>query len=151
MRTFQDAAGRTWTIAVNVDAIKRVKSLLNEDMLDVEGFFPRLLIDPILLCDVLFAILKPQADAANVSDVDFARAMAGDAIAHARTALVAEYVDFFPNPNQREILHEAMKKHNELQATLTELIKKKIKKAQLPPEIQASFGEISIASQEPSA
>lgn len=143
MRTFQDAAGRTWTIAVNVDAVKRVRALLGEDMLDIEKFFPRLLADPILLCDVLFAIVKPQAEAQNVSDIDFARAMAGDTIAHARKALVEDYVDFFPDASQRELLHEALERYQELAGQMKELAKAKLKRASLPPEIEKAFGEPS--------
>jgi len=29
MRTFTDSAGRTWTVALTIDAAKRVKSLLD--------------------------------------------------------------------------------------------------------------------------
>jgi len=145
MRTFQDSAGRTWTIAVNVDAVKRVKALLGEDMLDIEHFFPRLLADPILLCDTLFAILKPQAEAQNVTDIDFARAMAGDAIAHARKTLVEDYVDFFPDASQRELLREALARYGELTLQMKELAKARLKRASLPPEIEKAFGEPSTA------
>ena len=56
MRTFVDNAGRTWTVAVNVDAIKRVRTLCNVNLLEiVEGdLLGRLANDPILLCDVLY-------------------------------------------------------------------------------------------------
>ena len=38
MKTFNDNTGRTWTVAVNVDCIKRVKSLLDVNLLDaIEG------------------------------------------------------------------------------------------------------------------
>lgn len=55
MKTFNDNAGRTWTIAVNVDAVKRVRDLLGEDLLDVKQILERLTIDPILLCDVVYS------------------------------------------------------------------------------------------------
>ena len=65
MRTFTDNTGRAWTIAINVDAIKRVKSVAKVDLLEaVEGkLLERLVGDPILLCDVVYALCKPQADA----------------------------------------------------------------------------------------
>ena len=34
MRTFNDNAGRTWTVAINVGAIKRVKGLLDVNLHD---------------------------------------------------------------------------------------------------------------------
>mgnify|MGYP005827549127 CR=1 FL=1 len=35
MKTFTDNAGRTWTIQVNVDAIRRVRDLLKVNLLEV--------------------------------------------------------------------------------------------------------------------
>ena len=57
MKTFQDNAGRTWTVAVNVDGIRRVRSLLGVNLLDVLDDGCKLLAqlhdDPVLLVDVL--------------------------------------------------------------------------------------------------
>ena len=36
MKTFNDNAGRTWTVAINVDCIKRVKALL--DVMEIKAF-----------------------------------------------------------------------------------------------------------------
>jgi len=103
MKTFTDNAGRTWTIAINVDAIKRVRGLLDIDLLEiVEGkLIEKLIRDPVLLCDVVYAVCKPEADTRNVSDEDFGRAMAGDAIEHATKALLEELVGFSPSPRDR--------------------------------------------------
>jgi len=103
MKTFSDTAGRSWTITVNVDAIKRVRSLCNVDLLELaEGkLIEQLIRDPVLLCDVVYAVCKPQLDERSVSDEDFGRAMAGDAIEHATTALLEELVNFSPNPRDR--------------------------------------------------
>ena len=35
MQTFRDNAGRTWTVAIDIAAIKRVRSLLDIDLLEV--------------------------------------------------------------------------------------------------------------------
>jgi len=103
MRTFADNAGRTWTVAINVGAIKRVRGLLDVDLLGVvEGkLIERLICDPVLLCDVIYAVCQPAADAAGVSDIDFGKAMAGDAIEHATKALLEEIVSFSPSPRDR--------------------------------------------------
>lgn len=139
MRTFQDSAGRTWTIAVTVDAVKRVRDLLKEDLLDIERTLPRLLVDPILLCDVAYCVCKPQADTEKVSDVNFARAMAGDVIARAKTALVEELVGFFPEPSQRETLRLAIEKYGELAERAKELIKTRLNSPALAQEIEAAL------------
>lgn len=106
MQTFKDNAGRTWTIAVNVGSIKRVKALTGLNLLDVyEGkVIDQLARNPITLVDTLYAICKPDADAQRVSDVQFGEAMAGDAIEHATKALLDELISFSPNPRERAAL-----------------------------------------------
>jgi len=142
MRTFQDNAGRTWTVAVSVDAVKRVRDLLKEDLLDIERTLPRLLLDPILLCDVVYCVCKPQADAEKITDVDFARAMAGESIARAKAALVEELVDFFPEPSQRQTLRLAIEKYGQLNQRAAALVKAKLDRTDLPQEIEAALSAI---------
>lgn len=103
MRTFKDNAGRTWTVSVDVDAIRRVRSALGINLASTElaQVLERLLSDPVLLCDVLFVVCKPEADKLGVSDVDFGRAMAGDAIEAGTLALLEELANFTPNPRDR--------------------------------------------------
>ena len=117
MKTFNDNAGRTWTVTINVDAIKRVKSLLSVNLLEaVEGkLLERLVSDPVLLCDVIYAVCKPEADAKGVSDEDFGRSMAGDAIDLATTALLEELCDFFPQ-QRRRLLRKALEKLRKLES-----------------------------------
>lgn len=121
MKTFVDNAGRTWTVQVNVEAIKRVRELLSVNLLEVidgdaegkQGGQGKLLVrlenDPILLCDVVYVVCKPEADAKGVTDGDFGRAMAGDAIDAAVTALLEELVGFFP-PGRRKLLAKVIAK-----------------------------------------
>lgn len=103
MRTFTDVTGRPWTVTVTVDTIRRVRSLTSIDLLDVINgtLIERLTNDPVLLCDVLYAVVKPEADAHSLSDIDFGRCLAGDVIEHATRALLEGLVDFFPNPRRR--------------------------------------------------
>ena len=112
MKTFTDNAGRTWTVAINVTTLKQMKSLVGVDLLDVVNdngtLLERLAGDPVLLCDVIFALCKEEADAKNVTDADFGRAMAGDAIEAATTALLEELVDFFRG-EKRATLRRALK------------------------------------------
>ncbi len=115
MKSFTDNAGRLWTLAVNVAAIKRVRAICDVDLnsiveMDADNkpsakLLERLSTDPVLLVDVLYAVCKPEADAKNIGDEDFGRAMAGDAIDHATAALLDEIIDFFP-----EAKREAFKK-----------------------------------------
>ena len=99
MRSFTDNAGRTWTIALSIGAVKRLKGLLGVDLLALaEGDPPlltRLGTDVILLCDIIFALVKPQADQACVTDEQFGAALGGDAILSAQKAFYEELADFF--------------------------------------------------------
>jgi hypothetical protein len=112
MRTFIDNAGRTWTIAINVAAIKRVRGLLGVDLFKLvdDGFQPlsRLVSDPVQLADVLYCLCKGEADAKGISDEDFGRALAGDAITLAADAFVEELVDFFPDARARASLKKVI-------------------------------------------
>jgi hypothetical protein len=110
MKTFTDNAGRTWTLAINVDVLKRVRGLVDVNLLDIiDGkLIERLYRDPVLLCDVVYAVCKPEADAKSVSDEDFGRAMAGDAIEQATKALLEELVGFSPSPRDRANLQRVL-------------------------------------------
>jgi len=140
MHTFVDAAGRTWTVAIHVDALKRVRALAQVDLLEaVEGkLLERLTTDPVLLCDVLYALCKPEADAQKVTDEDFGRAMAGDAIDGATTALLEELVDFFPK-GRRALLAKALAKMREVETLAQSLAAKRLDDPALLKKVRAAL------------
>ncbi len=112
MRRFTDNQGREWPITVNVAAVKRVRTLAGVDLLgllDPQQQVAEKLADPVTLCDVLFAVVAPEADARGVTSAAFGEAMAGDAIDSATHALMEEVVDFFPNAQRRELGHKVLK------------------------------------------
>ncbi len=145
MKTFTDNAGRTWTVTINVDAIKRVRTLVQVNLLDVLDDGCKLLAelhdDPVLLVDVLYCVCKPEADTQNVSDEEFGRAMSGDAILQASTALLEELSDFFPNARQRAAMKELLKKTETVVDRLLDHAETTI--AELDPE---SVAQTAIAS-----
>lgn len=116
MHSFTDRTNRSWSLDINVAGIKRVRKLLNVDLLQVLDKGSELLrqlgTDLALLVDVLYALLKPDADAAGVSDEDFGRSFSGDSILHARTAFFEELTDFFPDPRARTLLAQVLQKSN---------------------------------------
>ena len=62
----------------------------------VEGdLFDRLALDPILLCNTLAAICRPEMQQHGVTDEDFAEGLAGDVIDQAAAALIDAIVYFF--------------------------------------------------------
>jgi hypothetical protein len=113
MRTFTDNAGRQWQVEINVAALKRVRGLTGTDLMQAiegsGGLIEKLIRDPVLLCDVVYALCKPEADAKSISDEDFGRAMAGDAIEHATAAVLEELVSFCPSPRDRANLGRVLR------------------------------------------
>jgi hypothetical protein len=150
MKTFTDNAGRTWTVAINVECIKRVKTLLSVNLLDaIEGkLIEQLVSDPILLCDVIFAICKPEADTKEISDEEFGRAMAGDAIDNATTALLEELVDFFPS-GKRQVLAKALAKLKTFQSKAVETASKRLDDPRLDQQLEALLSEGELPETSP--
>lgn len=141
MKTFNDNAGRTWTIAVNVDAIKRVRSLLEVDLLEiVEGkLIEKLIRDPVLLCDVVYAVCKPEADAKGVSDEDFGRSMAGDAIEHATKALLEDLVGFSPSPRDRANLKRVLDTTWDVMERARDLVEQRLASGELEKVVERAL------------
>ena len=148
MKQFTDNAGRTWTIAINVDAIKRVKGLLDVNLLEiVEGtLIERLIRDPVLLCDVVYVICKPEADEKNVSDEDFGRAMAGDAIEHATKAVLEELVGFSPSPRDRANLQRVLETTYRVMDKARDMVEAKLNSNELEKSIEQALQNANDSS-----
>jgi hypothetical protein len=111
MKTFKDSEEREWTIEIDSAAIKRVRTLANINLLNIiDGSLHRQFeVDPTLLVDAVYCVCKPQADARGVTDEQFGRAMRGDAIERAATALMEDLADFFPS-GKRQMLKKVLSK-----------------------------------------
>lgn len=133
MRSFKDNQGRQWSVEINVTAIKRVRGLTGEDLMQViEGtLIEKLIRDPVLLCDVVYAICKPEADARTVSDEEFGKAMAGDAIEAATTAVLEELVGFCPSPRDRANLGRVLQATRKVMDRARDLVEKKLDSGEL--------------------
>lgn len=144
MKTFTDTAGRTWTIALTIDAAKRVKGLLDVNLLELEAGDPPLLTrlgtDVILLCDVIFALVKPQADQQGVTDEQFGAALGGEAILAAQTALYEELVLFFRGLGRND-LAKAVDAQRRMIDMAVARIETRIEKLDLEAAIETTLGE----------
>jgi hypothetical protein len=139
MKTFADNAARTWAITVNVAAIKRVRELLAVNILEIADskgkLLERLVEDPCLLCDVLWCLVKPEAEAKGISDEEFGRALGGDALDQATDALLTEIADFFPR-SRREVLRRILKKLSTLQDKASALAMTKLDDPDLDVQLE---------------
>lgn len=138
MKTFIDNAGRTWTVAINVDAIKRVRGLLNINLLEVVegGLIEKLVRDPVLLCDVVYAVCKSEADTRGVSDEEFGRAMAGDAIEQATKALLEDLVLFSPSPRDRANMYRVLQTTWRMMDKARDLIEARLDSGAMEKEVE---------------
>ncbi|MGD9688373.1 MAG: hypothetical protein AB7K52_04600 [Phycisphaerales bacterium] len=162
MRSFKDNQGRQWSVEINVSAIKRVRGLTGEDLMQViEGtLIEKLIRDPVLLCDVVYAICKPEADSLSISDEDFGKAMAGDAIEAATTAVLEELVGFCPSPRDRANLGRVLQATRKVMDRARDLVEKKLDCGELDrladrllaeASPEATAGSSSISAPESSA
>lgn len=147
MRTFTDNAGRTWTVQVNVAAIKRVRGLLGVDLYRLvdDGFqaLAKLVSDPVQLADVLYCLVKDEADAKQITDEEFGRGLAGDVITLAADSFVEELIDFFPDARARAGLRkviDAGKKVRERLLTHAETLLERVDPEVEANKLIASFG-----------
>ena len=156
MHTFKDNQGREWTVEITVAAIKRVRGLAGVDLMEVlegsNGLIEKLVRDPVLLCDVIYAACKPQADEREVADEAFGASMAGDAIEHATAALLEELVDFCPSPRDRANLGRVLKATREVMDKARDVVERRIDELidggaleravleAVPPTVEAAAG-----------
>ena len=156
MRTFKDNQDREWTVEITVAAIKRVRGLAGVDLMEVlegsNGLIEKLVRDPVLLCDVIYAACKPKADERQVSDEAFGASMAGDAIEHATAALLEELVDFCPSPRDRANLGRVLKATRDVMDKARDVVERRIDELidggaleravleAVPPTVEAAAG-----------
>jgi hypothetical protein len=101
MYDFRDNKGRLWSIRMTLGAVKRVREKLGADLLRPDAGDPPLVtmlhLDRILLFDVIFALIQPQADEAQpkVSEADFQDAIDGTVSHLAYSAFMGAWADFF--------------------------------------------------------
>lgn len=98
MKTFTDAAGRTWTITLNLGTAMKVKAKLDIDLLQPEAGDPPLLTrlgtDELLLGEVFCALLEGQFEAHKVTADDVRAAFDGQTLLAAQKAFYEEMIDF---------------------------------------------------------
>ena len=104
MKTFTDAAGRTWTLSLTLGTAMAVKDTLGIDLLQPEIGYPgpddpplltRLGTDEMLLGEVLCAMLASQFETHNVTPDDVRNGFDGETLLAAQKAFYEELIGFF--------------------------------------------------------
>jgi hypothetical protein len=116
----------------------------------IEGtLIEKLIRDPVLLCDVVYAICKPEADTRSVSDEEFGKAMAGDAIEAATTAVLEELVGFCPSPRDRANLGRVLQATSRVLDKARDLTEKRIQTLTSESELDKLVNRMVPPLQEP--
>jgi hypothetical protein len=135
MPTFKDAKGRSWEVVVSVDTIKRLRSMLEVDLLKViepeNDVMRNLLLDPIYLANVLYVTVRPEADRLKVTDEDFGQGLFGEALDAAMKAFMEALADFFRGPVHRTALKEMVARVFETERKAAVAVKERIDAGEL--------------------
>lgn len=147
MKTFQDCAGRTWTVAITFDAVKRVRSMIpGVDLLCLMDGTPPLLTrletDLELLCNTVYALVKPQAEQLSVSDEAFGQSLGGEAITAAHDAFWQELTDFFRQLRRTEVV-KAIQKQLEVVKEAVRAMENRIDQIDVADAIDKHLGKLS--------
>jgi hypothetical protein len=125
MQTFTDIHGRTWTVAISIGTVKRVKNRLGIDMLDIQPFMKQVQ-DIMTLCDVLYVVCQDEAEKNGMTDEQFASVLAGPTLRTAREAFMEAFLAFFPDPKIGAKLRVVKDKYNAVGDRMLALVEKKM-------------------------
>ena len=123
MKTFTDAAGRTWTISLNLGTAMAVKARLDIDLLQPEAGDPPLLTrlgtDEMLLGEVLCALLEGQFETHKVTADDVRAAFDGQTLLAAQKAFYEELIGFFQSRGRNDRAKAVAKQMAMIDAAVT--------------------------------
>ena len=96
MGSFKDNQDRTWSIDLTVGAVKRIRSSLEIDLLDLrEQTFTQLSNDVLLMHDVVWLLCKEEAAKRGISEEQFGAAVVGDPVSDAIGVVLEAIPGFF--------------------------------------------------------
>jgi len=123
MKTFSDAAGRTWSITLTLGTAMAVKESLGVDLLQPEAGEPPLLTrlgtDEMLLGEVLCAMLAGQFETHKVTAEDVRNGFDGQTLLAAQKAFYEEMIDFFRSRGRNDRAKAVAKQMAMIDAAVT--------------------------------
>jgi len=151
LKTFTDAAGRTWTLSLNLGTALKVRDALNVDLLQPEQGDPPLLTrlgtDELLLGQVICCLLADQLEAHKVTEADVRAGFDGQTLLAAQTAFYEELVGFFRSRGRTDRARAVETQSR----VITEAVKAIEARIEALDVDQAIRGALSGPSPEPSA
>lgn len=92
MQNFTDNKNREWSITMDQQTVDRVYSDTQAN-LTTASVLDQLVASPELLVDVIYSLIRPQAEQRGIAPDDFGRSLRGNAVAHATNAMLLALVD----------------------------------------------------------
>ena len=154
MKEFIDGKNRIWSISLTIASAKRIRDLAEFNIADPEN--PNILINlmsnPILIADIGWAMIHPQALEKNIDANDFGESLDGDRIECLCDIILEEYVNFSGSRTRPatlkkiETMRKMEKRTNELMIGKMD----NLKFEDIKPEVlrMMSSGAVAIALQE---
>ncbi len=113
MASFRDKAAGEWEVGITVGALRRVLNATGIDLMklfepdgpnergdDPSAELRKLLLRPVVIADVIFAAVEPEAKRRGVDVEAFGELLEGNALAEATDALMTALEVFFSAQNQ---------------------------------------------------
>lgn len=107
MASFGTTDGATWTVAVNVGTVKRVREATGVDLLSIMtdgNTITGLFSDYVKLAEVVAAVIQPELKASGKSVDDFLSVINGPVMESATEALLREVANFSREPQKTLLL-----------------------------------------------
>jgi len=125
MAKFTDNTGHDWIVPVTYGSIERAQTFSGVNLCEVltGELFDRLQWDDLLISKILWAICKPEADQAGISQQQFQEAIQGEPI-DAATEAILEGLDGFFSRRKRQILRDMRAMLREAEATRSKVTEK---------------------------
>jgi hypothetical protein len=148
--TFNDATGQSWSVAITVSDVKRVKRLLDVNLYglldDKFDGFTSLIEDPVALVDVVYVLCQPQADTIGLSDEQFGERFHGDTIESAALAFMEAFRDFCPSPRQRAAIAKLIETWHKVGQRMGDLVTSRLAEMDIDAELDRYLSESSGTS-----
>ena len=119
---FTDKSGKAWDISLTIGSIKRVKSNIGVDLLDIEGgeepLISRLLLDEVLLAEVIAELISDQLG--DMSQAEMLDRFDGETLAAASKAFWEEMKGFFTSKSRQDRLAVILKATSLLETAISQ-------------------------------
>jgi hypothetical protein len=146
MHEFKDDMGRSWRIHITCASTKRITAHAGFDFADISNGKAVELFggDTKHLLDILWPLVKADADARGIDFDSFGDGLRGDCLADATAVLKEELLTFFPSP-RRLLMRKLVAKMEKIVDEAGQKVQQEIDNVQMPT---ASGGTLPTSAPE---